>query len=227
VISVAASTKEQRAYEKILDLIVHAQLPENEFLSQRKLSAQVDSTVPSVRAALRRLENDGLIENVPQWGVRIPVEDANRLRDRYFMRQTIEVAAVQRLVACRPVPEAQTILAMAREADRVSTDPDSDIAEYSRVHAELHAMIVRAAGSPRLFSLYRRVQLRSCMVWNAQRGWLRGLDRSPDHHLSLVQSVLEADEEEAVASMIVHIQNGLRNELEVVEGGADGRAVSR
>jgi GntR family transcriptional regulator, rspAB operon transcriptional repressor len=217
VVSAVVSTKEQRAYDKILDLIVHARLSENEFLSQRKLAAQVDSTVPNVRAALRRLENDGLIENVPQWGVRIPVEDADRLRDRYFVRETIEVAAVRWLVSRRPVPETERIFETAAQADRISANPDSDIAEYTRVHAELHAMIVRAAGSPRLFALYRRVQLRSCMVWNAQRGWLRGLDRSPDHHQSLVRSVLEEDEEAAVSSVIVHIKNGLRNELEVIE----------
>jgi GntR family transcriptional regulator, rspAB operon transcriptional repressor len=223
VVAAVASTKEQRAYEKILDLIVHARLPENEFLSQRKLAAKVDATVPNVRAALRRLEKDGLIENVPQWGVRIPVEDADGLRDRYFVRETIEVAAVRRIVSRRPIPEAETILETARDADRISSNPDSDIAEYTPVHSELHAMIVRAAGSPKLFSLYRRAQLRSCMIWNAQRGWLRGLDRSPDHHLSLVRCILEGDEELAVASMITHIENGLGNELEVIEGSAVGR----
>ena len=210
-------TKEQVAYERLMDLIVHGNLPENEFLSQRKLAARIDSTVTNVRAALRQLESDGLIENVPQWGVRIPVEDAKTLRDRYFVRETIEVAAVRRIVARKPAASAGEILSLAREADRISSNPDSDIAEFTPVHSLLHAKIVEAAGSPRLYRLYRKVQLRSRMVWNAQRGWLRGLDRSPGHHLSLAEAVLEGDEQAAVAATVRHIGNGLRNELEVIE----------
>ena len=214
---IGIKTKEQIAYERLTDLIIHAKLPQNEFLSQRMLANRIDSTVTNVRAALRQMEADGLVENVPQWGVKIPVEDVLTLRDRYFVRETIEVAAVRRIVARKPISNAQDILETARNADHISSDPESDIAKYTPVHARLHSMIVEAAGSPRLYSLYRKVQLRSRMVWNAQRGWLRGLDRSPDHHTKLVQTILETNEEKAVTAMIQHIGNGLRNELEVIE----------
>jgi DNA-binding GntR family transcriptional regulator len=206
-----------------MDLIIHDKLPADEFLSQRKLATQIDSTVTNVRAALRRLESDGLIENVPQWGVRIPVESVETLRDRYFLRETIEVAAVRRIVSGRPIANAEEILDTARSCDRISSNPDADIAEFTPVHARLHAMIVRASASPRLYSLYRKALLRSCMILNAQRGWLRGMDRSPDHHQTLVKAILEEDEEAAVDATVRHIENGLRHEFEAI-AGAEGYA---
>ena len=58
-------TKEEIAYQKLKELILNSELPKDEFLSQRKLAGKMDSTITNVRGALRQLENDGLIENVP------------------------------------------------------------------------------------------------------------------------------------------------------------------
>ena len=216
-------TKEQIAYEQLKDLIIHGELPKNEFLSQRMLANRVDTTVINVRGALRQLENDGVIENVPQWGVRIPIEDEDSLRDRYFVREMLEIAAVKRIVAARPCPEAELLLERARNCDVVSSDPDSDVGDFARIHYDLHCHIVDASGSPRLYDIYVRVQLQTLMLWNAQRVWTKGIDRGLDWHGELVRSILEDELSAAIAKTTEHIQHGLENELEAIRaGGGDG-----
>ena len=91
-------TKEDIAYGKLKHLILAGQLPRNEFLSQRMLAEKADSVVITVRAALRRLEKDGLVEGVPKWGFRIPQETEETVRDRYFVRELLEAAAARRIV---------------------------------------------------------------------------------------------------------------------------------
>lgn len=89
------TTVEEQAYLSLRQEILGGELPAGEFLSQRKLAARSGVSVISVRGALRSLENEGLIENAPKWGVRIPQDTPATFTDRYFMRETLEVGLIQ------------------------------------------------------------------------------------------------------------------------------------
>jgi DNA-binding GntR family transcriptional regulator len=207
-------TKERQAYEQLRELIVRGELPHGEFLSQRMLTARVNSTMVNVRPALRQLESDGLLENIPRFGVRIPIEDEESIRDRYFVREVLEVAAVRRLIALRPVQGESSIYEMARMCDVPASGDDDDVFDFAAHHYELHCAIVQASQSAMLLDAYRRVQLTSMMVWNAQSGWLRGKNPGPNHHQRLVDAIMTATERAAIAETRVHVHSGLQNELE-------------
>ena len=113
-------TCEEMAYDRIKDLILNNKLPKGEFLSQRKLAEAVGATLMSLRSSLRLLENDGLIENVPKWGVRIPVENEESVKERYYVRELLEVGAVDKILELN-IPNAREILMKKAEAcDMVS-----------------------------------------------------------------------------------------------------------
>jgi hypothetical protein len=57
------------------------------------------------------------------------------------------------------------------------------------------------------------------MLWNAQRGWFRGYDRSPRLHQDLVQVILTAGERQAVAAMVEHIRHGMQLEIDALGEG--------
>ena len=67
-----------------------------------------------------------------------------------------------------------------------------------------------------LYDIYIKIQLQTLMLYNAQRGWIRGIDRSPDHHQKLAASILHDDETTAVKVIREHIEHGLKNELEAI-----------
>lgn len=154
------------------------------------------------------------MENVPHWGVRIPVEDEEAIRDRYYVREVLELAAVRRILTLRPIPGGEAIRAMARACDVPATGADDDVFEYATRHYEFHCAVVGASGSSMLLDAYRTMQLASMMLWNAKRSWLRGKDPGPDHHRRFLDAILHAPEAEAVAATRDHIGHGLRNELE-------------
>lgn len=207
-------TKEQITYEKLKDLIIRGSLPHGEFLSQRMLSAKADTTLVNIRTALRKLENDGLIENIPHWGVRIPVEDEEAIRDRYYVREVLEIAAVKRIVKKRPITNGPEMIRLAVACDAPSSGPDDNVQEYAAIHFEFHCAVVEASGSPILLEAYRKIQLASMMLWNAKRGWLLGKEPGPNHHEHLIKAILNASEHDAVAAAKAHILSGLKNELE-------------
>jgi DNA-binding GntR family transcriptional regulator len=209
-------TKEDRTYQRLKELIVQGELPRGTFLSQRMLATKCDANVVTVRAALRQLENDRLIENVPQWGVRIPEETEETVRDRYYLREVLEVAAVRRIVGRRDQIDPQELVARAEACDSLSSEPEGNYRIYAQRHYEFHQTLTSLSGSPLLAEAYSRLWMRSVMLWNAERGWHRGYDRSPRLHRDLVDVILTGSEEAAVTAMEEHIRNGMELELAVL-----------
>src|SRR6056297_234479 len=84
-------TSSEKAYRKLLEAILENKLERGEFISQRKLAVIAETSIVSVREALKRLEHEYLIEFIPKWGVRIPIETRERIIELYAVREALEV----------------------------------------------------------------------------------------------------------------------------------------
>ena len=115
-----APTSEQKVVEALRSQIMEGRLPVGEFLSQRKLANLTHSSVISVRGAVRQLENEGLVENVPRMGIRIPKETPAIIRDRYLIRHALETTAVERIFGTLSDEVQKQLLEMAAELDRLA-----------------------------------------------------------------------------------------------------------
>ncbi len=206
-------TKEEQVYERLKELILKGEIPAKEFLSQRTLAAKVDAAVITVRAALRQLENDGLVENVPRWGVRLPEETEATLTDRYYMRALFECEAVRQLIRKRESLDPQSLIDLARECDRIDLDPEGNAEAFGNVHYSFHREIVALAGSPLMSRMFERINLKNLFFWNAYHTW-HGIDsRHLGDHEALVMSLFSLDEAAAAELMEGHVQRGLSFEL--------------
>jgi DNA-binding GntR family transcriptional regulator len=220
-------TKEELAYEDLKKLILSGDLPKGEFLSQRMLAHRVDTNITTVRTALRQLENDGLMENVPQWGVRIPEETEERLRDLYFMRELLEVGAVRRLVSRRELLDMDAIRSKAKRCDALARELPENVIQFSQAHFDFHMELAKQSGSDLLVRSLNRIHFRSWLLWHDLRLWKR---RHLVDHAKIVEVILTANEEEAVDEIRKHINKGLKMEVDElrkadVKGGS-GRVVS-
>jgi DNA-binding GntR family transcriptional regulator len=203
-------TKEEQAYEDLKSMILSGDLPKDVFLSQRMLAAKVDTNITTIRTALRQLERDGLMENVPQWGVRIPVETEERLRDLYFVRDILEIAAVRRVVQRRDTIDRETLQRKAKLADDFARQLPENVVAFSKAHFDFHCELAEQSGSELLLYSLNRVHFRNWLLWHDVRLWK---NRHLIDHQKLVQVILTQDEEDVIKYMRVHINNGLENEL--------------
>jgi DNA-binding GntR family transcriptional regulator len=209
-------TSEERTYKRLREQILSGEFPSGEFLSQRMLAARTDASVITVRAVLRRLENEGLLENVPRWGVRIPAESAEDVRDRYFMREILEVAAVRRIAGKLSAEQAARLEQLAAECDGIRCDEEEAVREFAEAHARLHLEISGCAGSRLLKSCLQSISCRSVMLMNARRGWARGRDGGPTYHRDLVGLIIAGGAGDAAREIRRHIRRGLEGELEAL-----------
>lgn len=206
----APKTKEELAYEQLKTLILAGELPRDEFLSQRKLAERVDTNLTTVRTALRQLENDGLIENVPQWGVRIPLETEERLRDLYFMRELLEVGAVRRLVQNRDSIDLRTIKEKAKRCDALARKLPGSLVEYNEAHYDFHMELAKQSGSELLVHGLNRIHFRSWLMRHDLRLWTR---KDLVNHERMVDVIFNSSEKVAVTEIRSHIVGGLDSEL--------------
>jgi DNA-binding GntR family transcriptional regulator len=206
----APKTKEELAYEHLKALILAGELPKDEFLSQRKLAERVDTNLTTVRTALRQLENDGLIENVPQWGVRIPLETEERLRDLYFMRELLEVGAVRRLLQNRDSVDIRTIKEKAKRCDTLARKLPDSLVEYNEAHYDFHMELAKQSGSELLVRSLNRIHFRSWLMRHDRRLWTR---KNLVNHQRMVDAIFSSPEKVAISEIRSHISGGLEGEL--------------
>ncbi|MGH8189285.1 MAG: GntR family transcriptional regulator, partial [Steroidobacteraceae bacterium] len=91
------------AYLAIRDGILRGQLRPGTPLSRRRLARELGMSVLPVTDALRRLEEDGLVETRARAGTRVRVPSDKDIRELYELREALETQSA-RLFAERATP---------------------------------------------------------------------------------------------------------------------------
>jgi len=211
-------TSEQMVLNKLRTQIIEGELPAGEFLSQRKLAQSTGSSVISVRGALRQLENDGLIENIPRWGVRIPKETPEVIKDRYRIRELLETYTVECLSKNLTQNQIESIVNQAEELDKLAVQSSSKSAlAFARLHQDFHIYLAKCCESLLLVKLLERVMNASTMILNAKRTWTNPTEGGGVTHGRLAEIIINGSTAQAVQAMRTHVRDGLNSELEAIK----------
>ena len=211
-------TVSDKAYESILNAIAQGILPKGEFLSQRDLASLAGASVVSVREALKKLESEGLIEAVPRWGVRIPIETRESLAERYRVREALEVMAAYLLSQKFDAETAERLREMAQACDEIQEKDDKHVEEFFERHHQLHQAIAESTGIGLLKRELGRMHLRCLLFQSAQETWTRRLEEEGERwHADLIEAILSGDPARAQEAMHRHVQFGLNHDLEIFD----------
>lgn len=211
-------TSEEITYDRLKELIINNKLPHGEFLSQRKLAESVGATIVTLRSSLRLLENDGLLENVPKWGVRIPVENEESIKERYYVRELLEVGAVDRILELNVPNARQVLMEKATACDAVELNGPESFQDFANKHTDFHLTITLLSGNQLRYKELSRLNFRSMMLSNAKYGWeVQGENLNKSHHRDFVRTIFENDRLHALQSVKEHIRRGCMQEIETLK----------
>jgi DNA-binding GntR family transcriptional regulator len=213
----AALSSADKAYNKLRKAILGNELPRQEFLSQRMLAELTETSVISVREALKKLEYEGLIESIPRWGVRIPIDTREALIERYTVREALEVMSAY-LVSRHVEPEqAATLRKLAEDCDSLMSVDEEHVPEFSTRHQQLHLYLAECSGSTLIKKELERLNIQALLFQSAKRVWARQVRNWERWHRNLIEDILSGDHQRAQEAMHNHIQHGLRYNLKVFE----------
>ncbi len=140
-----------RAVLGVRELIFSGSMRPGERLSEVALAKQLEVSRTPLRAALARLEQEGLLEPIPSGGFAVRGFSQDDVIDAIELRGVLEGTAV-RLAAERGVQPAKIQIAQRLVAalDEVTgNSPEETLFEkYVDLNAEFHALLADLSGSP-------------------------------------------------------------------------------
>lgn len=201
------TNKKVKVYESLRQRIIGGELkpglPINEAVFARELSV---SKTP-VREALRQLERDGFVENVPGRGSAISHIKPQDIREVLEIREILEVGAAKRAALQHGNDELRRKLEEGRKL----------LAEESgeeRVHdwgswEDLHLGIVKAVGNQTLVDMYLGLldRIHRIRTFYGKRFTQRRLHEILSEHTAMLEAIVGGDPERAEQAVQSHLRN--------------------
>lgn len=200
----------QAVFSRLSRAIIAGEFEPGARISEPALSAMLGVSRAPIREALIELELRGLVEFDPTGHTRIPLLTPRDIEEIHAVRLMIDPVAAG-LAAERAKPQAFAAL----EANINATKSAKTLSDVSRLDAEFHDRIIRAAGNRRLV-----------LCWNVLRDqfglWLtqmqlrheaathRTRQETVESHRSLLQVIREGDAKKASEAARRHVAGWIK-----------------
>ena len=206
-------------YGVLRERILLGKIASGERIIESNLAEDLKTSRTPVREAFQRLVQDGLVERVPQGGVRVTVITPRMIKEVFGIRAVLEVYALE--LACDTI-EIEAILKLkelARQARKLLASPGANDPEglirLWEINTLFHETIYRAAGSEHLLklisqlnSLVRRFRFLS-MRKTRTRAW--------DQHELIIKYLEDRDKPRLGELMKLHIESAASDTLKALE----------
>jgi DNA-binding GntR family transcriptional regulator len=201
-------------------MIVGGELLCGQRIVENRLTGQLGISRPPLREALRVLEREGLVRQVPRKGALVTPLTLHDIYEICTLRAEFERLAIRLGV---PVAEPARLQRCRAALTRMSTAAESgDRPGYLECSFEFHVSVVGLSGHRRLEESYRSLQLQMMLVMALNRRVREeheSLSGDVARHARLLSIVESGDPDAVLAELAAH---GDRSFLEGIEDTVDG-----
>ena len=223
------ATAADNAYQALKQRLVGGAYAPGAQLKEEHLARELAISRTPVRAALKRLVDDGLATADPNRGVRVAEWTEFDIEETFDLRGLLESHAAA-LAASRAGPALADLLDDLNDRmDRAIRKGGSDLPErLQEINARFHRAILDASGSPRLRSILSALIDMPIVLRSHFISTLQDKVQSLNHHRDLAAAVRAGDGELARQVMQLHLRvashrfKRQRREFKPAPAGADG-----
>ncbi|MDR3258778.1 MAG: GntR family transcriptional regulator [Fusobacteriaceae bacterium] len=195
------------AYRIISQKIIDGEFLPGMKLSRRKMAEITGVSVIPVIEALKKLEEDNLVESKPQWGSFVKVPTLEKVIENYQLREAIECQSARILAQKMSVEQHDRLFKIAYELDTVPYNDDTVI-DSRNSHMLFHTKLTEFTGNQMLISTLRKINL----FWVLCKAIGTNAPRQtyPRYwHRYLVDEISKRDQDRAEKIMREHIHDSL------------------
>ncbi|MGH0053618.1 MAG: GntR family transcriptional regulator [Sphaerochaetaceae bacterium] len=205
-------TAAEKAYEAISQKIIKGEYEPGERLVRRQLAQELGMSAIPILEAMKRLEQDGLIEYRAHWGSIVTIPTIERVMDMFTMREALE-CQVARILAVKATEEQQQqLFSLAQELDEIRVETtDTDI--VSDLHIRFHLKMAECTGFPSLVTGLQKNNFQ-WLIFNATRATRTRANTQPYWHTTLLEHILQKEPDLAEKKMREHIYDAYTPLLE-------------
>jgi DNA-binding GntR family transcriptional regulator len=190
----------EQAYQHLRSLIIGQQLPPGSIVTERRLAEALSASRTPLRAAISRLEGEGLVERLTTGAVVIRQISIDELMEILSVRRLLEGEAAA-LAASRVDPNSlKPLIATSRD---FCVDQNPDFEAYWRYDDAVHDLIATECGKPLLASLIDglRQKARMCHLHRMPRSF----DAQAREHLAILEALQNREARQAKRAMERHL----------------------
>ena len=195
-----------QVFERLEGEILSGKYQPGELLTELRLTEDLGVSRTPVREALRRLEQEHIVEmsskGILVWGV-----TEKDICDIFSIRQRIEGMAAAAAAARKDAPEAKELLEALELQEYYVGRHDADRIKF--MDSRFHELVYRMSGSVTLYDvllpLHKKVQkYRKASVQNESRA-----ESSLHEHRQIYEAICAGDAVAAEQAMTAHVNNAM------------------
>lgn len=204
------------AYFKIRDKILKREIGLGQPVSRRNLAEEFGMSFVPVAEAIQRLEGEGMLETLPRVGTRVRIPTAHDVRDRYIVREALEVQCARLFCEKATPAERDELTSMAEQLDSMverlgqASEAGQAISEeqleFQMHHVRFHMRIAECAGCVPLYEMLEKNQV---LIFNWLCDIATGSHMPAKWHSDLMAVVRDNDPDAAALAMGKHIRTGM------------------
>jgi DNA-binding GntR family transcriptional regulator len=203
------TTLNEDVYKRLKTMIVRRELAPGSKLVLRNVAKQLGTSTMPVVEAIRRLEHDGLVTQIPKWGAFVKEWTAEEQVEAIHIRRALEGEAARLFVLRASEQSKRDLVELNEGFDRAAT---LDVLAGLEADVALHLHIARSTGFPRLALLIEISKIPLAMIMKSgpnsgSRG--SGLNEV-GCHARLVHVLLGGDPDLAMQAMWEHVDGTMR-----------------
>ncbi len=202
IVDAQFKTLAERAYEGIRDGILAGTLKPGQKLTRKAMAEMTGVSAIPVMEALHRLSNEGLIESRPHFGARVVRLTGAVMKDRYELREAIECHVVRILARALTPPQAEELLAMARETDEIARESRGD-PRFWDSHSRFHRRLAELTECQSLVEVLQKTSL--FLILQRAHLAVRLTHGAAENHEEVVKAITSGDPDAAEQAMREHI----------------------
>ncbi|MBT0768264.1 GntR family transcriptional regulator [Kineosporia sp. J2-2] len=138
----AGGSSRLAVYESLRRRILGLELAPGAALSENDLAAEMGVSRTPVRESMILLSEEGLVQVFPKVGTFVSRVDATRVADAQFLREAVELAALEDIPA---TPDPDLVAALRENLERQQV-AGTDREEFFRLDEEFHHALLRLSG---------------------------------------------------------------------------------
>lgn len=214
---------EDQAYNTMKEMIVKAQLMPGARLVHRKLAQQLGLSPIPVVLALRLLERDGLVVNMPGLGAYVRTWDRDEIIDLYHIRASQEALAAS-LCAQRATRVDMALILDAKEGYEKALEMGK-YEDIVQADSAFHLSMVKGAHCAYLETMISNLSIVNLSI-NVSRYYLtgQGITSPKDsiwRHVPIVDALKKKDANAAADAVRNHIELSLELRLKWFDDNAE------
>lgn len=197
----------EAAYTEIKKRILSGDFEPGRFLSERQLAAVLAMSQTPVRAALEKLQIEGLVAVSPQQGIVVRDLSVHDIADHFEFREAIEVFVVRRIAGRLTTAQADRLrenLGRQRQAVLAGNVPGN-----IDLDSAFHLLLCEFLGNREFIRAMEglRDKIHRVIVGVQTRNPDR-MELGYEEHVRIAEAVIRGDPEAAERTVISHLESG-------------------